>query len=107
MPKYLYRIEYNREGLQGTIDEGFMAREAAAREMFSHSRVTFEVLYWTYGDEDLFAVADVPDDAVAVGTALALKLAGLGNVRMTPLLTAHEMDMAVSAMPTTYRPPGQ
>ena len=106
MPKYVYSLRYTRAGLEATINEGFQNREAAVREMFATDGITFEVMYWTYGDEDVLVVSDVPDDAMAVGMALATMLGGAGEVSMTPLLTAAEMDQGVEAMPAHYRPPG-
>lgn len=40
---------------------------------------TLEVLYWAYGSDDFFIVADVPDGASAIATSLIVTLIGGGN----------------------------
>ena len=44
MPKFLYRVQYSREGLAGTVKEGFANREAQLREAFTPLGITLEAL---------------------------------------------------------------
>ncbi len=105
MAKYLYRLQYTRAGLEGTLKEGFKKREAFFRKTVGNLGGTTESAYWAYGDEDLFIVVDFPQAEAATGLALALGLTGSFRVTTTPLLTAKEMDAGAKRMPA-YRAPG-
>jgi uncharacterized protein with GYD domain len=63
-------------------------------------------MYWAFGDTDVVAICDFPDDASAI--AFGLTVNGSGAMRGTtiPLMTAEDIDKAAQKSPT-YRPPGQ
>ncbi len=105
MAKYLYRLQYTKAGLEGTVKEGFSKREAFFRKTVGDLGGTTEAAYWAYGDEDIFIVVDIPEAEAATGLALALGLTGSFRVTTTPLLTAADMDAGVKRMPA-YRAPG-
>jgi uncharacterized protein with GYD domain len=105
MAKYLYRLQYTKAGLEGTVKEGFRKREAFFRKTVGDLGGTTESAYWAYGDEDIFIVTDFPQAEAATGLALALGLTGSFRVTTTPLLTAKEMDAGAKRMPA-YRAPG-
>lgn len=105
MGKYLYRLSYTKSGLDGTIKEGFAAREAFFRQTVQGLGGTTEVAYWAYGETDIFVVVDLPDPDKATGLSLALAATGSFEVVTTTLLTAAQMDAGVSKMPQ-YRAPG-
>ena len=104
MSKYLYRLSYTKPGLDGTIKEGFAAREAFFRKTVKGLGGDTEAAYWAYGDTDIFIVVDLADTEA---TALSLALATTGSFKVvtTCLLTAAEMDAGVRKMPS-YRAPG-
>jgi uncharacterized protein with GYD domain len=104
MSKYLYRLSYTKSGIEGTVKEGFAAREAFFRETVKDLGGDTEVAYWAYGDTDIFIVVDL-DDTAATALSLALATTGSFAVTTTCLLTAAEMDAGVRRMPT-YRAPG-
>lgn len=105
MAKYLLRLRYTQPGLQGTVKEGFAAREAFFRSVVGGLGGTTEAAYWAYGEDDIFITVDLPNPEAATGLALALAMTGSFGVTTTPLLTAAEMDAGVRAMPR-YRAPG-
>ncbi|MGO9180452.1 MAG: GYD domain-containing protein [Candidatus Limnocylindrales bacterium] len=105
MGKYLYRLRYTQTGLEGTIKEGFVARETFFRERVASLGGTTESAYWAYGEDDALIVADLPDTATATGLSLALARTGSFQVATTVLLTAAEMDAGAAKAPT-YRAPG-
>ena len=105
MAKYLYRLQYTKTGLEGTVKEGFGAREAFFRKTVEGLGGKTEAAYWAYGDEDIFIMVDFPDAEAATGLSLALALTGSFRVSTTPLLTAKEMDAGAKRMPA-YRAPG-
>ncbi len=105
MAKFMIKVQYSREGLQGTVKEGFANREAYIRDLMSNIGLTMEGMYWALGDDDMFAILD-GDGPSVVGGALMAALGGIGRVSTVRLLTATEMDAAVSKMPS-YRAPGE
>ena len=105
MAKYLYRLQYTKAGLEGTVKEGFKKREAFFRKNVEGLGGTTESAYWAYGDEDIFIVVDFPQTEAATGLSLALGLTGSFRVTTTPLLTAKDMDAGAKRMPA-YRAPG-
>ena len=105
MAKYLYRLQYTKAGLEGTVKEGFRKREAFFRKIVGGLGGTTEMAYWAYGEEDIFIVTDFPDADAATGLALALALTGSFRVTTTVLLTAKDMDAGAKRMPA-YRAAG-
>ncbi|HEY6058236.1 MAG TPA: GYD domain-containing protein [Candidatus Limnocylindrales bacterium] len=105
MSKYLYRLTYTTSGLEGTVKEGFAAREAFFRSVVDGLGGRTESAYWAYGDVDIFIVVDLPDSASATALSLALARTGSFRVTTTVLLSAAEMDAGVKKMPA-YRAPG-
>jgi uncharacterized protein with GYD domain len=103
--KYLYRLQYNKPGLDGTLKEGFAAREAYFRKAVERLGGTTEAAYWAYGDVDVFVIVDIPEQEKATSLALALAETGSYRLTTTTLLTAAEMDAAARHMPS-YRAPG-
>ncbi len=105
MAKYLYRLQYTKAGLDGTLKEGFASREAYFRQRVTGLGGTTEAAYWAYGDVDIFVIVDLPNPAAATGLSLALTTTGAFHVTTTTLMTAADMDAAARAMPG-YRAPG-
>jgi uncharacterized protein with GYD domain len=106
MAKYLYRLNYTKAGLEGSIKEGFANREAFFRKTVAGLGGTTEAAYWAYGDTDIFIVVDLPDAEKATGLSLALATTGAFEVSTTMLLTAAAMDAGARKMPG-YRAPGE
>ena len=106
MAKFMYQNRFTQSGLQGAIKEGFAKREPYIRQLFESLGGKIEAVYWTYGEDDIVLIVDLPDAAAAVAVSLAVNSSGALQVRTTPLLTTAEMDAAVAKMPQ-FRPPGQ
>lgn len=66
---------------------------------------SLESFYYAFGKDDLFIIADLPDDAAATAVSLALGAAGALTVSVTVLVTAETVDEAI-ARSVPYRPPG-
>ena len=62
-------------------------------------------MYYAFGDTDVFAVCDFPDDASATAFSLTASASGAITVSITPLMTPEDLDEAAKKSPT-YRPPG-
>lgn len=106
MPKYLYRGSYSKpEGVQGLLKDGGTARREAIRQLTEGLGGTLEGFYFAFGDDDVIAIADLPDNATAAALSLAVGASGVVSVTTVPLMTPEEMDGATQTT-ANYRPPG-
>lgn len=105
MAKYLIRANYNQSGLKGLLAEGGSGRRAALTTTVESLGGTLEALYYAFGDTDLYAIADLPDDASAAAFSLQISAAGAINVDMTVLVSPETVDEAAKKE-LSYRAPG-
>lgn len=105
MGKYLARGNYVGEGVSGLMQEGGTARRAAATAAIESVGGSVESFYFAFGDVDIYAIVDVPDDASATALSLMINSSGSVAVTLTPLMSAEDVDAAAAKTPS-YRPPG-
>lgn len=105
MPKYLIEASYLSAGVNGLLKEGGTRRRAAVDELFKSLGGAVETFYFAFGDQDVFIIGDLPDNAAAAALALRVDAAGVTTCKTTVLLTPQEIDEAVKKT-TVYRPPG-
>lgn len=105
MAKYLITGSYSQAGVQGLLKEGGTGRREAIAELLASQGGTLESVYYAFGEDDLFAIVDVPDNVSAAAICLTVGAAGAFNLRTVVLLTPEEMDEA-SKKSVAYRPPG-
>jgi len=106
MPKYLVEANYVGDGISGLLKEGGTSRRAVVEEAAKTVGGTLEAFYYAFGDTDLYAIIDLPDNATAVGLSLGIAASGTVALKTTALLTPEELDDAGKASPS-YRPPGR
>jgi uncharacterized protein with GYD domain len=106
MPKYLLQVNYTLDGVKGVLSKGGSARRAAAEAAAASVGGTLESLYFAFGDTDVFAIADLPDNSAAAALALTVSGSGGATVETTVLLTPEEIDAATKAS-VTYTAPGR
>ena len=63
-------------------------------------------MYFAFGSTDVFAIADLPDNAAAAALALTVSGSGGATVTTVVLLTPEEIDTATQTG-VQYTPPGQ
>jgi len=105
MPKYLVQASYVGDGVQGLRKEGGSARQDALEKACSSVGGKLEAFYFAFGDTDVLAIVDLPDNATAAGVALLVASSGKVSIKTTVLLTPQEVDSAVKGG-GEYRPPG-
>ena len=105
MGHYLFRASYTQEGIQGLLKEGAKSRVKALTTAVEAVGGKLEAMYWSFGDEDVILLADVPDNAAAAALSTRVSAAGVAGVSTTVLLTAAEVDKA-RKLKSAYRPPG-
>ena len=105
MPKYLLEASYSAEGLHGVIHGTASGRQAAVQKAVKAAGGKLEVFYFSFGDNDVVAIADLPDNIAAAALSLAVGSSGLVHARTTPLLTVEEVDKAIKSK-AKYKAPG-
>jgi uncharacterized protein with GYD domain len=105
MPKYLFKVRYTHEGLEGVIGAGGSARRAAADDIAKNVGGSIESFYFAFGDDDAFVIADLPDNAAAARLAMTVTTSGKVALTTVPLLTVDEVDAIASAPRVAYTPP--
>jgi uncharacterized protein with GYD domain len=105
MPKYLFRGRYTTDGVKGLVKEGGSSRREAFEKAVASAGGTVEAYYFEFGDEDVLAICDLPDNATAAGVALSVGSSGRVSVSTTVLLTPEDIDAAGKTQ-VDFRPPG-
>ena len=105
MAKYLFQASYTTDGVKGLLKDGGSKRRAAAEAAIKGLGGKLEAFYFAFGDTDVFALADAPDNISAAAVSLAVSASGAVHAKITVLLTPEEMDQATKKS-VSYRPPG-
>jgi len=105
MPKYLGKVKYTPEGLKGLREAGAASRLEAGKIATASLGGTQECYYFAFGDDDVYAILDLPDDEAATALSITINSAGFAKASVTKLLTADQVDEAFTRNPD-YRPPG-
>ena len=106
LPKYMVELSYTAAGSAGVFKDGGSKRRAEAEKLVQSLGGTVECVYFAFGDVDLFAICDLPDNVSAATLALATAGSGAITGKTTVLLTPEEID-AATAKSVSYTPPGQ
>jgi uncharacterized protein with GYD domain len=106
MPKYLIEASYTSDGVQGLLKEGGSGRRTAVENAAKGLGGRLECLYYVFGDDDLVAVMELPDNTAAAAFSLAVSAAGAATSSVRVLLTAEEID-AATKQTVEYRAPGR
>ena len=106
MPKYLVQASYTSEGLKGLQKDKASGRRTAVASAVEGLGGKLEAVYYTFGDEDVMVIVDMPDNVSMSALSLAVSASGLVRTKTTPLLTVEEVDKAL-AKSINYRPPGR
>ena len=105
MPKYLVRGSLTTDGLKGTLKEGGTKRRDAIAELARSVGGQLEAFYYAFGDDDIYAIFDAPDNISAATASVTSAAAGAGRVTTVVLITPEEMDQ-IAQRHAEYRPPG-
>jgi uncharacterized protein with GYD domain len=107
VPKFLFCGTYTDEGLAGLQHAGAVAARSAVADLIASAGGALEALYWAFGDDDLFCLADLPDTVAAGAVTLAVGMSGGLRLRTILLETAEDVDASLRGAETlTYGLPG-
>ena len=105
MAKYLFEASYTSTGAKGLMSEGGSSRRQQIDNMLNTMGGKLEILYFAFGNNDVYAIADVPDNVTAAAVSMAVNASGAVNAKIVVLLTPEELDEA-SKKSVSYRAPG-
>ena len=106
MPKYLISASYSAEGLRGLQRDKASGRRQAITTAIEGVGGKLECIYYALGEDDVYVVADMPDNVAAAAIGIAVSAAGLVRTRTTALMTVEEVDRALERT-INYRAPGR
>lgn len=107
MPKYLFQAAYS--------DEAWAAQTSNPQNRFAKVRGpvenlggSIEAVYYAFGEYDVVAIIDFPDNVSASAWAIAARSGGaLAGGKTTPLMTPEEgVEAMRKAGDAGYKPPG-
>ena len=84
------------DGLKGLMTEGGSKRREAARAAVESVGGTLDCMYYAFGDTDVYAICDLPDDASATAVSLLINASGAVSLNLTPLMTPEVVDAAAA-----------
>ena len=72
-------------------------RILASRKLIEGAGGSVESFYFALGEDDVYIVCDLPDNATAAAASMNVAASGMVVNRMVALLTAEEVDRAAAA----------
>lgn len=105
MPKFLIKANYTAEGMKGLQKDKASGREKSVAAACEAAGGKLDALYYALGDDDAFAIVDLPSHVNVSSLCVAIGASGMASTRSVPLLTVAEMDKALGEG-VKYRPPG-
>ena len=107
MPRYMIQASYNNQGISGLLSNP-QDRAEAVRPVIERLGGRLESFDYAFGDYDVVAIVELPDNVSAAAIAMAIGSGGAIRSFKTTVLIS--MNDAVEAMrrasSTGYRPPG-
>jgi uncharacterized protein with GYD domain len=79
MPKYLVEVSYTAEGAKGLIKAGGSARRVAVQKMVESLGGRLEAFFFTFGENDMLVILDLPENLTAATLSLAVMSTGVAN----------------------------
>ena len=105
MARYLFKVSYSVDGLKGVMKEGAENRATFIAKMAAGLGGSVESFDFAFGQTDVYAICEMPDDETAAAVAMAVGSSGVGSTDTVKLLTPAQIDKA-RGIQTGYRPPG-
>jgi uncharacterized protein with GYD domain len=106
MPKFMVHGSYTAEGLKGLLKDGGTGRRKAVESAVKALGGHVEAFYFAFGDADVVAIIDVPDNITAATLAIGIASTGTAGLKTTVLMTPEEVDQATKKT-LSFRAAGQ
>ena len=105
MPKYLIQAAFKTDGIKGILKDGGSKRKTAVKILMKELGGNLEAFYYSFGESDVVAIVDVPDNVTVAALSLTIAASGSLTLKTTPLLDPAEIDQATKKT-VKYSPPG-
>lgn len=106
MAFYMIQASYSVQAMASLIKNP-QDRSAVVKSMIEKADGKLHGFWFSFGDQDLVAIAEVPDNVGAVALAMAIGSSGaMSSYKTTPLLSVAESVAAMKqAAAVGYQPP--
>jgi uncharacterized protein with GYD domain len=98
MRRFMFKVSYTKDGMQGVIKEGAASRQATIEKMAAGMGGSIASFDFAFGDTDVYVIAEMPDEITAAAVATAVAASGAASIDTVVLLSADDI--------APYRPPG-
>jgi uncharacterized protein with GYD domain len=99
VPRFLVIARYQAQGARAVMAGGGSTR----RSIFEHAILDLAGRLETYdfalGDDDVYAIVELPDTAAAAALSLTISGGGVATVRTVVLLSPEDLDRAAQLHP--------
>jgi uncharacterized protein with GYD domain len=106
MARYLWQVSYTAAGARGVLKEGGSGRRDMVEGLTKGLGGSLEAFYYAFGDDDVYVIADIPDNVTAAAVSMTVAASGAARIKTVVLLTPDEVDQAAQKS-VAYRPPGE
>jgi uncharacterized protein with GYD domain len=105
MARYLWKVSYTADGVKGVLGEGGTSRRTTIGKLVEGLGGRVESFDFAFGAEDVYVIAELPDNVTAAAIGLTVAGAGAATIETVVLITPEEIDEAARKT-VDYRPPG-
>jgi uncharacterized protein with GYD domain len=105
MARFMFKVSYSKEGMQGVIKEGAANRKTFIEKMAAEMGGSISSFDFAFGDTDAYVIAEMEDQVTAAAVATAVAASGAGTIETVVLLSADDVDRAIGKH-APYRAPG-
>lgn len=106
MSKYLWEVNYTTAGVNGVLKEGGTSRLEVVEKLLANLGGTLDAAYFSFGDVDVYIIADIPDHVTAAAISLTVAAAGGASIKTRVLISPEDIDAATKKV-VEYRAPGK
>ena len=105
MARFMFKVSYSKEGMQGVIKEGAANRKTFIEKMAAEMGGSISSFDFAFGDTDVYVISEMPDQINAAAVATAVAASGAASIETVVLLSADDVDRAIEKH-APYRAPG-
>jgi len=105
MARFMFKVSYSKEGMQGVIKEGAANRKTFIEKMAAEMGGSISSFDFAFGDTDAYVISEMPDQINAAAVATAVAASGAASIETVVLISADDVDRAI-AKHAPYRAPG-
>lgn len=105
MRRFMFRVSYSKDGMQGVIKEGAASRRTTIEKMAADMGGSIASFDFAFGDTDAYVIAEMEDQVTAAAVATAVAASGAATIETVVLISADDVDRAIGKH-APYRAPG-